>query len=118
MVGWLAYAAASAALLVGLSVAVVEVARSAEPSSVWLAASIAYAVQLAAFALLVVARKRGRDFMVSWAGGMVLRFAVVGGVAFWLTRSGRFDPASALLSLVGFVFVLVLLEPLFLRMAD
>jgi hypothetical protein len=118
MVGWFAYAAASAALLVGLSLGVSWLVPGAEPGAVWLAAGIAWVVQLAAFGALVAGRYRGRDFLVSWASGMVLRVTVVAGVAFWLTRTGSFDAASALVSLVGFVFVLVILEPLFLRLAD
>lgn len=118
MAGWFAYAAVSGALLVVLAGVTVWLVSGADPGSVWLAAGIAYVVQLVAFAALVAGRSRARDFLVSWASGMALRVTVVVGVALWLTRSGSFDAASALVSLVGFVFVLVLLEPLFLRWAD
>ncbi len=113
----LMYAAASAALLGAVGLTVVTLFAGAEPAAVWLAAGIAWVVQVAAFWILV-AVGRGPGFMIGWAGGMALRFAVVGAVAVWLTRTESFDPASALVSLVGFVFVLVLLEPLFLRLAD
>jgi hypothetical protein len=36
-------------------------------------------------------------------------------VAFWLSRSEVFPLAPTLLSLAAFVFVLLLMEPLFLR---
>lgn len=113
----LAYGAASAVILVVLSGAVIGLVRGAEPAAVWLAAAIAWPVQLAAFAALLNTRG-GPSFMVGWATGIALRFGAVGAVAVWLTRTEVFDPAAALVSLVGFVFVLVLLEPLFLRLAD
>ena len=49
------------------------------------------------------------------AGGLALRFGAVGGVAWWLSRSAALPREAALLSLVGFAFLLLLLEPLFLR---
>lgn len=118
MVSWFAYAAATAALLVVMAAGAGALFGSADPTSLWLAALVAWAVQLMAFAALVAGRRRGLDFMVSWAGGMVLRFAVVAGAALWVTRSSGLDAATALVGLVGFVMVLVLLEPLFLRLAD
>jgi hypothetical protein len=115
MVSWFAYAAATAALLVVMAAGAGALFESADPTSLWLAALVAWAVQLMAFA---AGRTRGLDFMVSWAGGMLLRFAVVAGAALWVTRSSGLDAATALVGLVGFVMVLVLLEPLFLRLAD
>ena len=114
----LAYGVASALLLGLLGLGVVAVFGAAEPSAVWVAAVIAWVVQLAAFIALLVGRRTGTGFMLSWAGGTLLRFAVVAVAAVWVTRVGSPDPASMLVSLVGFVFVLVLLEPLFLRLAD
>ncbi len=113
----LAYAGATLALLGGMAAAVVALVGPADPRAVWLAAGVAWPVQLAAFAALVRVRE-GSGFVVGWALGMALRFAVVVVVAIAVTRSEALDPATALVSLVGFVFVLVLLEPLFLRLAD
>ena len=118
MRAWLSYAAATAALLVGAALAVGALVGPGAESAVWLAAGVAYPVQLLGFGLLVAGRRKGRDFVVSWATGMVIRFVAIAGVAFWVTRGDRFDAAVALVSLVGFVFVLVLLEPLFLRLTD
>ncbi len=118
MVSWLAYAAGSAVLLVGLVVVELAVVGSADPSAVWLAAVVAWSVQLGAYAALLAGRRRGAGFVVGWASGMLVRFAAVGAVALWVTRKPELDAASALLSLVAFMMVLVLLEPLFLRLAD
>lgn len=112
-----AYAAVTALLVAGLAAAVRVLVAAADPAGVWLAAGLAWAVQLAAFAVLA-AGWGGPRFVVGWGLGMALRFAVVGGTALVVTRSNGPDPATALVSLVGFVFVLVLLEPLFLRLAD
>ena len=113
----LSYGAASAVILAGLALGVTAWVEGAEPSAVWLAAAIAWPVQMAAFFALMRGRQ-GPGFVVGWGGGMALRFAAVGVLALWLSRTEAFDPARALVSLVGFVFVLVLLEPLFLRLAD
>ena len=118
MTAWVSYAAGSLALLAGLAVLVSWLVGADRADGVWLAAGVAGAVQLVAFAALVSARRRGGDFLVSWASGMVLRFAAIAGVAFWVTRGTTLDAPVTLLSLVGFVFVLVLLEPAFLRLAD
>lgn len=115
MKAFVTYGAASAVLLVLMAVAVTGLVDSADPEGVRVAAWIAWPVQLAAFAALVAGRE-GIGFVASWAGGMALRFAAVGAAAVWVTRVEGPDPASLLVSLVGFVFVLVLLEPLFLRL--
>ncbi|HUG40029.1 MAG TPA: hypothetical protein VMM12_06080 [Longimicrobiales bacterium] len=118
MRAWMAYAATSATLVAGLSVVVGLAVGAERAGGVWVAGAVAMAVQLAAFGALVRSRRRGRDFLVSWASGMVLRFAVIAGLAFWVTRRTGLDPAVTLLSLVGFVFLLVVLEPAFLRLAE
>jgi hypothetical protein len=48
-----------------------------------------------------------------WGGGIVARLVVVLAGAFWVTRSATLQPAPALLSLAGFLFVLLLMEPVF-----
>lgn len=85
--------------------------------SVWLAAVVAWVVQVASFGMLVAADGDGGRFMVGWAGGMALRMAAVVALAVWAVRFGDLPAAPLLLSLVGFVFVLVLIEPLFLRVS-
>jgi hypothetical protein len=112
-----AYGVATGVLLGGLALGVLALVAAAEPAAVGLAAGLAWVVQLVAFAVLVKGRK-GSGFVVGWAVGMALRFGAVAAAAIVVTRSDSLDPATALVSLVGFVFVLVLLEPLFLRLAD
>jgi hypothetical protein len=72
-------------------------------------------VQLLAFGLLLMLRGQPQLFMAAWLSGMVLRFGVLGAGAFWLTREPVLPRGTALLSYVAFVFLLLLLEPLFLR---
>jgi hypothetical protein len=115
MKAWLAYAGTGLVVtLAGAGVAMLFVPAPAR-SAVWFAAGVAYAIQLIAFAGLVAVRSRPKWFLLGWLTGLVLRFGAVGVVAFWLSRSAAFERAPALLSLVAFVFLLLLLEPLFLR---
>ena len=81
--------------------------------SIWWAAAIAYVVQLAAFAALLKFRRRATAFLAVWGGGILVRMAVVLAGAYWVMRSDVLEPAPALLGLAGFLFVLVLLEPVF-----
>ena len=118
MTAWIAYAAGAVALGVGVAAVVSALVGGGRGDGAWVAAAIAAAVQVPAFGALVASRRKGRDFMVSWASGMLLRFAVIAGAAFWVTRRTSLDPSVTLLTLVGLVFVLVLLEPAFLRLAD
>jgi hypothetical protein len=85
-------------------------------AAVWISAGLAWAVQLVAFGAMLVARHQGRLFLLSWVGGMGLRMVVVGGVAWWGAQSGVFPLEPLLLSLVAFLFLLLLLEPIFLRL--
>lgn len=111
-----AYGVGSAGILAVLAL-LVSLGLGVEGRAAWVAAGIAWPVQLAAFVMLLAGRE-GSRFMLAWLGGMALRFAAVGVSAVWVTRVDGPDPASLLLSLVGFVFVLVLLEPLFLRLKN
>jgi hypothetical protein len=112
---WLAYAAAGGLLtLAGAALG----SRLVPPEgmrAVWFAAALVYALQLAAFAALIAVRERKELFVIGWLGGLVARFAAVGAVAFWLSREPVFPLETTLVSMVSFVFVLLLLEPLFLR---
>ena len=118
MTAWISYAATSMVLMVGLAAGVGWLVGPERSAGVWLAAAVATAVQLPAFAALVVSRRKGRDFVISWASGMLLRFAAIAGAAYWVTRATNLDGGVTLLSLVGFVFLLVLVEPAFLRLAE
>lgn len=107
-------AAALAVVLVGSGLAAllldVDGARA-----VWFAGGVAWFVQLAAFGGLLLVRERNELFLMGWLLGLALRFIAVGMVAFWLSRDPVLPLRPALLSLVAFVFVLLLLEPVFMR---
>jgi hypothetical protein len=99
---WLQYAVAGL-VVTGLGVLVASALAGPETlGAVIFAAGLAYGVQLAAFALLVLVRDRGSMVLAGWVGGMVLRFLVVGVVAVWLSRSPVMPVKPALLSLVAF----------------
>lgn len=118
MVAWVRYAAVAGVVVVLLALGVAALVPGTDGASVGLAAGVAYMVQLAAFAVLVAGKRKGPGFMVGWAGGMAMRGAALAGMAIWVTVSDTHHAESALLSLIGFAMVLVLIEPLFLRMAD
>ena len=112
---WLAYAVAALVVIgVAAGVGTLLVSKAVVPA-VWFAAGVAYVLQLIAFAGLVMVRNRAQLFLAGWLIGMALRFGAVGGVAWWLSRSAVLPREAALVSLVGFVFLLLLMEPMFLR---
>ncbi len=82
---------------------------------VFLAAGIAWAVQLVGFAALVSRPVGSTGFLGAWVAWILVRFVTVGATAFAV--SGREDVGilPALLTLVGLLLVLVLLEPIALR---
>src|SRR5688572_19536917 len=112
---WLAYAGATLAVTVVLAGIGTVVAGAEAERAVWFSASLAYGLQLIAFAGLLWFRDHGSLFLAGWLVGMALRFGALGGVAWWLSRSAAFPREAALISLVAFVFVLLLMEPIFLR---
>jgi hypothetical protein len=112
---WTAYAVAGAVLTIAIAAIVSLLAGANAAKAVWLSAALAYGLQLVAFVPLLRFRDRANLFLAGWLGGMVLRFAALGALAFWATRATSLPRATLLLSLVGFVFLLVLLEPVFLR---
>jgi hypothetical protein len=111
---WLAYGAAALAVAVGGGV-LGGLAAGSGATGVWIAAGLAWVVQLVAFAVLLAVRENPQLFMIGWLGGMILRMVVVGGVAFWVTRTQALAPRPTLVSLVVFVFVMLLMEPVFLK---
>lgn len=85
-----------------------EIARA-----VWSSAFIAFGVQLLAFAV-------ARPFIATnpiagWGIGSLIRFAVLMLHAFVGVKALGLASGPALVSLVGFFFVTMLVEPLFLR---
>lgn len=114
MKAWLSYAGWTGAVTLGLIVVVGTLVPASSTGAVWLAGVSAYSVQLIAFAALVVVRRKPRRFLFGWVGGIVLRATTVVVLAV-LVLPGA---AAALLSAVGILFVLMLMEPVFLRIAE
>jgi hypothetical protein len=109
--------ALAAALAVALVVAGLAALLSAEAVAAigWMGA-VAWAVQVILFAPLLAARGRRNAFLAAWGGGTLARFAVLGAAAWWIWHSRALPLAPALLALAGFLFLLLLLEPVFFRM--
>ncbi|HUF51177.1 MAG TPA: hypothetical protein VMN60_10105 [Longimicrobiales bacterium] len=115
MKAWLWYAGSGLVVTLLLGVCATLLVARESVDAIWFAAGVAYALQLVSFAALVAVRGRNEWFLAGWLAGMVARFATVLLVAYWLSRSAALPQAPALISLVAFLFVLLLLEPLFLR---
>lgn len=112
---WLAYAAAGLVLTLVAAGVATRLVAAGDARAIWVAAAIAYGLQLIAFGLLLALRGQAHLFMAAWLGGMVLRFGALAAAAAFVSRSAALPRGPLLLGLVGFVFLLLLLEPLFLR---
>lgn len=109
------YAAAGLVLTLAAAAVASALVAPGGAAAVWFAAGLAYLLQLLAFAALVAVRGRNDLFLAGWLAGLVVRFLAVGVVALWLRRNPVLPIETALLSLVAFVFMLLMLEPVFLR---
>ena len=115
MKAWTQYAVAGF-VLAGLgALLVTELVSPGNRQAVWFGAGLGYVLQIAAFGALRAVHGNMQLFMLGWAAGIGLRFLAVGVTAFWLMRTNVLPPQAALLSLVGFLVILLFLEPLFLR---
>ena len=112
---WAAYAIVALVLMIGFGLVAMLIVPAASVKAVWFSAALAYALQLPAFAGLIWFRGDSHLLMGGWLIGMALRFGALGGVAWWLSRSAAFPREATLMSLVLFVFVLLMMEPIFLR---
>lgn len=112
---WLAYAVAGLAVTAAIAAVAAALVGAEARRAIVLAAAIAYVLQLVAFALLLLVRDKTHVFMAGWLGGMLLRFGALGACLFWASRTSAVPRAPLVLGLVAFVFVLLLLEPVFLR---
>jgi hypothetical protein len=84
---------------------------------VLLAAGVAYPVQVTAFGLLLRARGEPSRFFVWWGVGVAVRIGVVVIAGFVALRIESLGVEALLLSLAGFFFGLLLIEPVFLKAA-
>ena len=112
---WLFYAATGAAVCVAGALIGGTFLEGEDLRGLRVAAAVAFGLQLVAFAAMVGLRDAGPLFLVAWGGGMLLRLAAVAVLAFWLQGTALLPSAATLVSLVAFLFVLLLLEPVFLR---
>ena len=110
----LAFAAVAAVMIFGAALGVTTLRPGDELArAVWTSAVIAFGVQLVAFAV-------ARPFMAAnpiagWGLGSLLRLAVLLVYAFVGVQALQLASGPALLSLAGFLFVTMLVEPLFLK---
>ncbi|MGH7503461.1 MAG: hypothetical protein ACREL7_17180 [Longimicrobiales bacterium] len=111
----LAYAVAGLVMVVVAWVSAGLVFAGEAVQAVRVSAAVAYVVQLIAFGLLLATRDAHRLFVVGMVGGMGLRLCAVAVLGFWVTRTEAYPAAAFLVSLVAFLFLLLLLEPLFMR---
>jgi hypothetical protein len=112
---WSRYAIAGLGVTIACAAVATLILGREHAAALWLSAGLAVLVQLIAFAGLLAVREHGSLFLFGWAGGMVLRAVALFGLAFWVTRTRALPVETSLLSLVGFMFVLILLEAAFLR---
>lgn len=118
--GWLAgrpvlaYAVLAAGLLLLGAGLLAALLGGAAGRAIWWAAGVAYLVQVGAFAVLWTMRGRAVRFFAAWGGGTLARMLVVGAGAL-LARGAGLPLAPLLVALAGFLFVLMLLEPLVFR---
>jgi hypothetical protein len=85
---------------------------------VLLAAAVAYPVQVAVFGLILRARGEPSRFFVWWGVGVVVRIGVVIIIGLSALRIESLGAEALLLSLAGFFFGLLMIEPVFLKGAD
>jgi len=78
-------------------------------------AVIAFAVQVFAFAVVLVVAGAGTNVFPAWGLGMLLRLAALAVMGFWAVRALGLRAEPALISLATFFFVTTLVEPLALR---
>lgn len=79
------------------------------------AGGLAVLLQCLAFAALLSQETGTPGFLAAWVASSLVRVGVVVGAALWVASTDAIDTLIALLTLVGLLFVLLLLEPVALR---
>ena len=107
--------AALAGGLIALSAAALSLAfdRPTERRAILVSAVLAFVVQLAAFAAVVLASRR--NLVAGWGIGILVRLVVLVAYALLVVQAVGLAPAAALISLATFFFLCTLVEPLLLR---
>ncbi len=114
---WLRYAAVAAGLVALTVIVGWGLLDEAGRQGLLLAGGVALAVQLAAFGILAVQETGSPGFLGAWVGSTFLRLLAVVGVVLWAATRDELDTLVTSLTLVGLLFVLLLLEPWALREA-
>ena len=81
--------------------------------AVWIAAAVAWTVQLVGFALVRLAPPS--RLLTAWSGAAALRFVTLIGFAFLVVKPYGLPATAALLSLATFLFLSTLIETRFLK---
>lgn len=116
---WLSYVGCASLVLAGSVALLWAFLDSPDQTGILWAAGVALAVQGAAFGLMVGLESREQGLLLAMAGGTAARLGALGGVGIVVTVVETGVGAGALLlGLAGFLFVLALLEALFLRRAE
>ncbi|MED5199936.1 MAG: hypothetical protein VYB51_09040 [Gemmatimonadota bacterium] len=87
-------------------------------TGILVAAAVAYPVQVVAFGLLLRVRGDPSRFFVWWGAGVAVRVGVVIIIGLVALRIESLGAEVLLLSVAGFFFGLLLIEPAFLKGAD
>jgi hypothetical protein len=107
------YAAASLAITAALAWILSLVwTTGAERSAILVSASVAWTVQLFAFAIARLAA-RSNNVLAGWGIGALLRFVVLVVYALVIVKAFGLPSAAALVSLAAIFFLSTLVEPLF-----
>lgn len=80
-----------------------------------ISALLAFAVQVFAFAVVMLVAGSGTNLFPAWGLGILLRLAALAVMGFWLMSALGLRAEPALISLATFFFVTTLVEPLLLR---
>lgn len=79
------------------------------------AAVVAWPVQVVSFTVLLAVRDRPNGFLAAWVGGTLVRMGLIAVAAVVVARRPDLPPVPTLLALAGFLFVTLLMEPIFFR---
>lgn len=110
----LLFAAVSAAVIAVTAWLIALVFTGAgDARAIRVSALVAFAVQLAAFAIARVSS--GRNVIAGWGAGVLLRFVVLAIYALVIVRAFALPSGAALVSLAAFFFLSTLIEPLLLK---
>ncbi|HEY7895699.1 MAG TPA: hypothetical protein VIC24_12450 [Gemmatimonadaceae bacterium] len=80
-----------------------------------ISAVIAFAVQVFAFAIVLMVARTGTNVFPAWGLGMLLRLAALAVMGLWLVKALGLRAEPALIGMAAFFFVTTLVEPLLLR---